>query len=152
MEKFWKQYGRSILASVAAIVVGLFLFRSQTPESWQNPQTMTTAVSLLLAVYVLARSKTPEILKAELEATRMRCDRYEEENANLQKQVHTKDVEIAELKAKTDLSQIQKTQHEILAAIKSVGETMNSVANTMQRITAVLPLSAELTRTPPPAR
>src|SRR5213083_1109443 len=73
-----------------------------------------TVAAILLAAYVLFRSRTPKILKEELDATRSKCTRLEAENKDLMLQVHEKDIRIAELVAKTDITDIRKDQQEIM--------------------------------------
>jgi len=65
-----------------------------------------TVAAILLAGYVLFRSRTPALLKDELSITRARCKRLEEDNTSLKSSDHAKDVMIADLKAKTDLNTI----------------------------------------------
>ncbi len=103
----------------------------------------------MLAAYVLFRSRTPRLLKDELEVTRERCTRVETENKGLIEAGHQKDVEIADLKARTDLSEIQKTQREILVLCSTTAKSMETIAMTMERVSHSLPLVAELMKTPP---
>lgn len=121
-----------------------------------NPTTITawgpwaaSLIATLLTAYVLFRSRTPAILKDELEVTRARCARIEDENKALVKAGHAKDVEIADLKARTDLSEIQRTQREILVLCSTTASSMESVAKTLERISSSLPVMVQLTKTPP---
>lgn len=109
------------------------------------------ALSALLTAYVLWRSRTPAILKDELEVTRARCTRIEDENKLLVEANHKKDVEIADLKARTDLTEIQKTQREILTLCSTTSQCMDSVARTLERISGALPIAAALMQQITPA-
>jgi hypothetical protein len=118
---------------------------------WQHGQEVGTLAAVLLAAYVLFRSRTPGILKDELEVTRAKCQRLEEDNSTLIAASHQKDVEIADLKAKTDLTDIQKTQREILVLCSTTAKSLESVSRTLERISSSLPLVATLMKTPPAA-
>jgi hypothetical protein len=110
---------------------------------------IAAAIASCLTAYVLFRSRTPAILKDELEVTRARCARIEEENKTLVEAGHKKDVEIADLKARTDLTEIQKTQREILLLCSTTARSLESVSKTLERISSSLPVIAQLMKTPP---
>ena len=109
-----------------------------------------TILSSGLTAYVLVRSRTPRLLKDELDVVRQRCLRLEGENKDLVSSNHTKDVEIADLKARTDLSEIQKTQEKILVLCSTTAQHMSDVARTLERVSASVPLLAAMNKTPPP--
>jgi hypothetical protein len=113
---------------------------------------IAAAIASCLTAYVLFRSRTPAILKDELEVTRARCNRIEEENKALVEAGHKKDVEIADLKARTDLTEIQKTQREILTICSATSQCMDSVARTLERISGALPVAATLLAQTPPSK
>jgi hypothetical protein len=110
---------------------------------------IATIVASVLTGYVLFRSRTPRLLKDELEITRGRCERIEGENKVLVESNHQKDVEIADLKARTDLTEIQKTQREILVLCSNTAKSLESVSKTLERISGSMPLVASLMKTPP---
>ena len=110
---------------------------------------IAAAIASCLTAYVLFRSRTPAILKDELEITRARCNRIEEENKALVEAGHKKDVEIADLKVRTDLTDIQKTQREILVLCSTTASSLESVSKTLERISSSLPVIAQLMKTPP---
>jgi rhodanese-related sulfurtransferase len=111
--------------------------------------SIAAIIASILTAYVLFRSRTPKLLKDELVITRERCQRFEIENKALIEAGHQKDVEIADLKARTDLTEIQKTQRDILVLCSTTAKSMDSMAKTIERISASLPLAAQLMKTPP---
>src|SRR5262245_13270041 len=80
-------------------------------------QNLATVAMTLLMAYVLFRSRTPGILKGELEIQRQKSDRLEKENGDLTASNQQKDVEIAQLKERSDLTEIRKGQTAILEII-----------------------------------
>jgi hypothetical protein len=70
-------------------------------------QFVAVIVPSALTAYVLFRSRTPALLKDELQVTRERCVRIEAENKDLKAADHAKDIQITELKAKTDLESVK---------------------------------------------
>jgi hypothetical protein len=84
---------------------------------------LPTLAAIALAVYVLARSRTPALLKDELAVTRERCTRFESENGQLKAVSHTQEVTIAELKARTDLDAVRNQLSEAHADVaKQISE------------------------------
>src|SRR5207253_3392051 len=73
-----------------------------------------TLAAILLAAFVLFRSRTPRLLREELEIIRAKLDRVEAELKETQALGHTKDIQIAELRVKTDVSDLRDTQQETL--------------------------------------
>ena len=73
-------------------------------------QNLATVAMALLMAYVLFRSHTPEILRSELVITREKCGRLEAEKREFESTVHNKDLEIADLCARTDLTALNKGQ------------------------------------------
>lgn len=88
----------------------------------------------MLSAYVLFRSKTAALLKDELGVTRERCKRLEEDNQKLTEDSHIKDLVIADLKAKTDLTDIRQSLKEVLTLSATTAQTLASVAETMKSI------------------
>jgi len=85
-------------------------------------------VGIAAGVYIIVRSKTAEILRGERDAFRDKSDRLQEELVACRKEYgeqleertqecHAKDIEIADLKARTDLTEIRKGQATILEVI-----------------------------------
>lgn len=120
---------------------------------WQNyASSITTIAAIVLAIYVLVRSRTPEILRGELQVTREKCDRLENENKDLTVATHIKDIEIADLRAKTDLSDVRKSQtaiFEILSQhsathIKILELTHDTTATLQQLTTTLASMAARL--------
>lgn len=107
---------------------------------------------MMLTAFVLIRSRTPKILKDELNITRDKCERLDRDNHNLIKSGHLKDMEIKELKAKTDLQSVMEAQNsmnqqlihhsqtvmdnhtQISKICGSMVETLQSISVTQERI------------------
>src|SRR5215813_3186012 len=91
----------------------------------------------LLTGYVLYRSRTPEILRAELQIQREKSERLEKENAELHRHGQDQSVEIEKLKARTDLDEIRKGQTAILEIIATQSASiLDNQARTMAVLTA----------------
>ena len=93
----------------------------------------------LLMSYVLYRSRTPNILRGELQIVREKCERLEEENNQLLDVSHTKDLEIEKLRARTDLSELMegqanivRGQTEIVKLLMNSERAMGQLVNTLQ--------------------
>jgi septation ring formation regulator EzrA len=104
-----------------------------------NWSAFGTVIASLLSAYVLFRSRTPAILKDELVITRERCQRLEKETAKLADENHIKDLVIADLKAKTDLTDIRQTLKEVMNISAVTAQTLSSVADTLKSISHRLP-------------
>lgn len=100
----------------------------------QWASTVIAFVATLLTAYVLFRSRTPQILRDELQVTREKSERLEKENKDLVEKGHANDVMIAELKAKTDLTDIRANQHEILMISARTVSLLDSISKTMERL------------------
>jgi hypothetical protein len=104
-----------------------------------NWSAIGTVIASLLTAYVLVRSRTPGILKDELEIIRERCSRIEAENAKLVEDGHIKDLVITDLKAKTDLTDIRQSLREMMAINSSTAQTLAAIADTMKSISLNCP-------------
>ncbi len=92
--------------------------------------SVTPLAAFCVVVYVLIRSRTPRLLKDELEIQRAKCERIEKEKHDLEQDNHAKDIEIAALRAKTDVSDIRKTQTQLLEMFREHSQAM--VTNNME--------------------
>lgn len=75
------------------------------------------AIPTALAAYVLYRSKNAEVIKGEMEAWKARAERQAKEREVDAAAIHERDVQIADLKARTDLSGIRDGQAAIMELI-----------------------------------
>lgn len=109
---------------------------------WQTLIAITPTVGVLaaimLAAYVLFRSKTSSVLQGELTAWKDKCDRLEEENKDLIATGHAKDVEIADYKARTDMTDIRVGQAAILEGQAKLLTVVQETSLAMRQMTTTL--------------
>lgn len=106
--------------------------------SYQTVYFIVTLITILtaigFAVYVIIRSRTPEILREELVAWREKAERLERDNHNLIKSDHLKDVEIAELKAKTNIEKVMETQELIIQSQQQMMQCFTNLFSMVEKI------------------
>lgn len=107
-------------------------------ENIITSQNLATVAMALLMAYVLYRSRTPEILRGELEASRIKCERLEGENEQFKTISHDKDVQIADLKARTDLTDLRQGQAAILKLISKQNASAMETQTCMNQMVTTL--------------
>lgn len=117
---------RNIGTLAGGIIIAYVLVRFRTTATLGADvyRNIGTLAGTLLIAYVLVRSRTSSILRDELVTTRERCDRIEKENEGLKAEGHTKDVTIADLRARTDLESVKQqiaTAHADVAKLITEG-------------------------------
>ena len=78
---------------------------------------VVTLASNIVTVFVLYRSKNAEIIKAEMEAYRLRAERLDREKQTDTQELNELRLKVADLEARTDLSEIRKGQAAIMELI-----------------------------------
>lgn len=131
------------------------------PTLSETVQLFTILSVIILAVWAVLRSKTPQLLRGELIIWREKCERLERDNHNLIKAGYLRDMEIKELKNKTDLQaviEVQNSMHQqfidhsvaVMANHKQLFELVGGIVNSQKGITVILErISAKLLATSP---
>ena len=99
---------------------------------------ITGIAAILTAAYVLFRSRTAEVLRGERDAYQEKCERLNDELKICIEESHAKDIEITDLRAKTDLSELTKGQAAVLANQAQMLAAAVELQTTLGHMTHVL--------------
>lgn len=95
-------------------------------------QSAGVIAAVLFAAYILFRSRTAEVLRGERDAFQEKCERLVIENTQLVIDSSKKDVIIADLTARTDLTDIRGSLAAITIALTNSEKHLTQMTGTLE--------------------